>query len=165
MSDSLNYEIKDDGNTTVLNFSGNIDENSQFPSADEMSPKSLVINLELVDLINSLGIRSWTRWLKEIPSNVVTLKRCPPAIVQQMNIVSGFLPQNAVVESFYIPYYCNHCDTESTLLVERNRDFTPSNSEQDCKINIQTTLPCDNCKETREIDTLEEKYFSFLKRR
>lgn len=165
MKESLNYsQVNEDDSTLLLVFSGNIDENSNFPEPQTLEVKSLIIDLNKVELINSLGIRAWVRWMKELPSKIITLKNCTPPIVQQMNIVSGFLPSSATIESFYVPFYCDHCDSESAVLMKRNEDFIPKTSEAEAKIKLKSPIPCDNCDAERELDALEDKYFAFLKR-
>ncbi len=166
MSKSLSYnQTPKEGSTLRLEFFGNIDENSRFPAPKNLNTNNLIIDLNNITMINSLGIRAWTRWMKELPAKVITLEHCTPPIVQQMNIVSGFLPQKAVIESFYVPFYCDHCDTESKVLMLKNKDFTPKTSESEAKVSIKSPIPCSNCDAEREIDTLENKYFAFLKRR
>lgn len=165
MTQSLKYnQVNGNDSSLKLEFSGNIDENSSFPPPETLYTKNLILDLNDVQMINSLGVRAWTRWMKSLPTKVITLKNCTPPIVQQINIVAGFLPQTATIESFFVPYYCESCDTESILLMTKNVDFTPKTTEADTMIKIKNSVPCNNCNEDREIDALKDKYFAFLDR-
>ena len=81
-----------------------------------------------------------------------------------MNIVSGFLPSIAIVESFYVPFYCDGCDTESLLLVHRGEDYAPKTPETEAFVNVTSPRPCEDCGGSKEMDVLPDKYFSFIKK-
>ena len=70
----------------VLKISGPIDSDAQFPSLGLGSGESLTINFEEVDLITSIGIQTWMKFIKTIPEDCpVTIMFCPPCIVWQIN--------------------------------------------------------------------------------
>jgi hypothetical protein len=118
---------------------------------------SVVLDLADVTAINSVGIREWIKWIKAFPANVqISVRRCPKIIVDQINMVAGFLPSAAVVESFFVPYYSDATGTEKMVLFEKdkqyaNGDVTPP---EDVK---------DDSGEAMEMDVIEAKYFKFLK--
>ena len=103
------------------------------------------------------GIREWIKWLKGIPENVqINYENCPRIFVDQMNMVEGFLPPRAKVASFQLPYYCEECDSETNVLMARDKDFSKA------KPTPKGMPKCQSCGKDAEIDVVEQKYFRFL---
>lgn len=154
-----------DGPCLTLQFFGTIDEDVIFPSVDIAGIKQIVIDLQAVKTINSVGIREWLNWITPLASSVeMTLMNCPKALVFQFNMVEGFLPANAKVTSFYVPYYCESCDQEDNVLFQVGQDISLQNGT--VQIN-KKSIKLNSCKEgscQAEMDVTEAKYFQFLKR-
>ncbi|MCH2534802.1 MAG: hypothetical protein MK008_10210 [Bdellovibrionales bacterium] len=151
------FERKEEDNKVFLFFFGNIDENASFTGAILDGTKDLVIDLEKVEAINSCGIRDWIQWLKTSPVDCkIEYRNCPKVIVDQMNMIKGFLPTNAHVESFYVPYYSPDADKEKMILYRKGVDFKENS------VDIQDTYVDPDNNEEYEIDVIPEKYFKFI---
>src|SRR5262249_15170951 len=112
----MSFEVgkKQEGANLVLELKGSIDEDASFTNPDLGGSTAVVLDLEGINSINSVGIREWIKWMKgAFPSNLqLSVRRCPKIIVDQINMVSGFLPANAKVESFYVPFYADGSGSE-----------------------------------------------------
>jgi hypothetical protein len=121
------------------------------------SSSEIYIDFQKVAAINSCGIREWIKWLKKIPADKsVVYINCPKIIVDQANMVAGFIPDNGKIQSFYVPYYSEANDTEKMVLFSEGKEFDGSN------LNAPATITDDSGDEM-EMDVIEAKYFKFLK--
>lgn len=150
----IGRQIKD--GICYLNFKGCIDEDFNFEQlVAEKHPKYL-IDFNQVDMINSCGIREWILFLEKLSkdSQIIYIN-CPQVIVQQINMVDGFLNKNSAVHTFYGPYYCEECDLEKKALI-KTADILKQN-----KLSAPE-VKCDTCQNPMEFDAHEKQYFSFL---
>jgi len=155
----MGFEItkQPEGANLVVRLSGGIDEDANFAPLDPGGSTNVIFDLEKVTAINSVGIREWIKWIKAVPPTVkLSLRKCPKIIVDQINMVAGFLPAGARIESFFVPYYSDASGSEKMVLFENGKEFT------DGQLN---TLPeiKDDGGEAMEMDVIEAKYFKFLK--
>lgn len=151
-----------DGDTLVFQFEGTIDEDVKFPELAE-SPAHIRLDMKAIRSINSCGIREWVRWITPISEkNKVSLIHCPKVIVDQMNMVEGFLPEGAMVDSFYVPYFCEDLDQDHSILIERGREYEQAHGDKRGQIDIKETMRFDDFEGEFEIDVIESKYFKFL---
>ncbi len=147
-----------EGAATVIALRGNIDEDANFSTISLDGAQQVVLDLEQVSAINSCGIREWIKWIKTAPSSKFVYRKCPKVIVDQINMVSGFLPENGLVESFFVPYYSDASDTEKMVLFTNGKEFKgaeifpPEEVKDDAKGDVM------------EMDVIEAKYFKFLKK-
>ena len=156
-----NLKIDSDGGavTQKWNLEGTIDEDSAFPVEPLAGVHRLVLNFEGIKTINSCGIREWIRWQQQIPpSMVMEFHNCPKPIVDQINLVKGFLPPQAEVKSFYVPYYCEETDFEQNVLFRYGVEF------QDGQVMAPNDVVDPKTGDSMEMDVIEEKYFHFLKK-
>lgn len=155
---ALTVEQKTLGGVHTFALSGSVDEESVFPNAAEIQGK-VVMDFDKITSINSVGIRSWLQWFAQFSGAHFTFKNCPVALVMQMNMVEGFLPENTKVESFYVPFYCESCDKEFREKFIFGRDvFVEDGAFRLASENhVQCSSGC-----TPELDTNEAKYFRFL---
>ncbi len=150
-------EKKPEGARMVLELKGNIDEDANFAPPDIAGAGVVVLDLEGVSAINSVGIREWIKWVKALPgSTQLSVRKCPKIIVDQINMVAGFLPANAKVESFYVPYYSDSSGSEKMILFENGKEF------KEGEIHAPPDVK-DDAGELMEMDVIEAKYFKFLK--
>ncbi len=153
---SLKIDQKEENGKIEILFQGQVDEDSDFSNLQVQEGSYLIINWGEVSSINSCGIREWIRWCKTLPGiEKMEFHKCPKVIVDQMNIVDGFIPQGAVVESFYVPYYNEDKDSVVLKLFEKGVDF------DDGKVNPPEVIEVEDGE--AEIDVVEQKYFKFLK--
>ena len=113
-------EKKVKGNATEYILDGPLSERSQL--FEQPIPKTLNqeirINMEQVTSINSIGVKSWILWTSQIPRTVkLTLERCPYVVINQVNMIHGFIPDHTIIESFFAPFVCESCDYETVQLV------------------------------------------------
>ncbi|MBT4762636.1 MAG: hypothetical protein HOO06_13130 [Bdellovibrionaceae bacterium] len=151
----LNINVATAGDEITINVMGHIDEDADFTST-ELKGSKITFDLEKVETINSCGIREWIKWIKSSPeASKIVYKNCPKVIVDQVNMVAGFLPNNGSIESFYVPYYSEESGDEKMILFNHGVEFNGSN-----------ITPPDGIKdddgEEMEMDVIEAKYFKFL---
>lgn len=154
-----------EGEVLHLAFEGTIDEDAQFPSVDVSKIKKVVIDLQAVKTINSVGIREWLDWIRPVAEKTeITLARCPKALVFQFNMVEGFLPQKAQVTSFQVPFYCEKCDREESVMFNVGKEVTVASGNLKLSYDIKSAVNCAENECGMEMDVTEGKYFQFLKR-
>src|SRR5512135_2248555 len=94
------------GGVLTVSFSGDVDEDAVFSNLSLDGAKQVVLDLEGISAINSCGIREWIKWVKAAPADTkFVYRKCPKIIVDQINMVAGFLPDGSSVESFFVPYF------------------------------------------------------------
>lgn len=135
---------------------GTIDEDTDFSLLlKENGP--MVLNLSGVTGINSLGIRGWVNFWKELAGKKVFYVECPPVIVRQMSMIPSFTGTAEVV-SVFAPYICDHCETEELVLV-RSDEFSATPPQ------IKETFTCRKCQAGEmELDGSPNQYFAFRKK-
>lgn len=145
-------KITKEGKTQIC-LKGVIDEDTDFTDIKkEQGP--IHLNLSGITGINSLGIRMWVNFWRELSSTPVFYIECPPVIVRQMSMIPSF-SGHAQVLSVYAPYVCNDCETEQLVLISSEQLM--SNPPQ-----IPETLTCNQCKVGEmELDGSPRQYFSF----
>jgi prepilin-type N-terminal cleavage/methylation domain-containing protein len=158
-------ETYSDGRDLVVKITGNVDEYADFKKIPRPPNQRLVLDLAGVTMLNSVGLRTWVNWTRELrlPEGIF-LRNCPPPVVHQMNILDGFLPLGATVESFQIPYHCESCGHEENKTLERNKDFREATIGEKEKIVFSESIPCSACSEAAEADIMPAKYLKFLRR-
>jgi len=140
----------------AVSLSGNVDEDAGFTPLDLGANTQIVFDLEGVTAINSVGIREWIKWIKTLPASVkMAVRKCPKIIVDQINMVAGFLPPGTQVESFYVPYYSDASGSEKMVLFQYGKEY------KDGKIEFPAEIK-DDSGEVMEMDVIEAKYFKFL---
>jgi hypothetical protein len=155
----FNVQSNNEGGTLVMAFSGQIDEDANFGGVDFGGASDIVLDLDKVNSINSCGIREWIKWIRTAPGgSKITYRNCPKVIVDQINMVAGFLPENGSVESFYVPYYCEESGSEKMVLFRKGSEFQESG-----ELNPPSEVKCDESGEEMEMDVIEAKYFKFIK--
>ncbi len=154
-----------DGNSLQLKFSGSIDEDTTFPAVDLGGVNTVVIDLNDIKAINSVGIRGWLDWIRPVAEKAqIQLVNCPKAMVFQFNMVNGFLPPGTVVKSFYVPFFCEKCDKESNVLFRVGQEVVVNGTDLKINVDAKSASGCTDADCELEMDVTEAKYFQFLKR-
>jgi hypothetical protein len=110
--------------------------------------------VKAVRRINSYGVRSWIEAIRMIPPDVtLELLECPPSVVDQINMVTGFIGRGKVV-SFYAPMACDGCGHEEDHLFYVE-DYRRAGHLPD--------VHCPNCNAIMQVDDLEEQYLLFAR--
>ena len=154
MSFSVTQKVEDQ--KILLEVKGGVDEDAVFTAPNLAPGSTVVLDLEGVTAINSVGIREWIKWIKAFPMVThLSVRHCPKVIVDQINMVAGFLPPNTVVQSFFVPYYSDATGSEKMVLFQHGREYVPGK-----------VTPPENVKDETgaemEMDVIEAKYFKFL---
>ncbi len=148
---------KNGGEIDVI-FAGHIDEDAQFSDLDLGGSSKVIVDLENVSAINSCGIREWIKWIRTAPASATIIyRKCPKIIVDQINMVAGFLPDNGKVESFYVPYYSDVSGDEKMILFSEGKEFNGN------EVNPPADIK-DASGDVMEMDVIEAKYFKFIKK-
>ena len=158
---------KINGDSITLSFEGTIDEDVQFPVVDTNGRTAIVLDLQAVKAINSVGIREWLNWIRPLADKLpIELVNCPKALVFQFNMVEGFLPKNAHVASFYVPFFCEKCDREDNVLFVVGQEVSVVSGNVVIKYDSKKANLCKKGDEDCEVemDVTESKYFQFLKK-
>ena len=136
-----------------ISLSGVIDESADLSFFEQLSGH-VRIHMRNVRRINSYGVRSWIEAVRHLgPDTVVELVECPPSVVDQINMVAGFLGRGRVA-SFYAPMACERCGHE------REQLFGVAEYRAAGRL---PEVKCPQCGETMQVDDLEEHYLLFAR--
>ncbi len=151
----------------IISFKGYLDEMAELPTYESLSKlKSLVFNLDGCRIINSSGIKKWVQLMSQLALKAdlkIVLQNCHPLILDQINLIEGFLPANAQVESIYVMLFCEKCEKEFDVC----KKVTDVESSLSVAIRDLKELDCDKFPECRKFITLDmhpDKTLSFLKK-
>ena len=163
----LKIRVEKAGKEEVTIFlTGHLSENSDFNSLNVDSAQTLIFDLEDVRLVNSSGLRNWLMFIRSLSEGVkVVLRHCQSMVVEQMNILEGFLPETGYVESVYVPYYCEKCDATRSKLLKRGEAFQEATEDKEHFFTISETDTCEQCGGAMSLDILPKHHFRFLKGR
>lgn len=152
MSEKLTIKNQISGDQAVIEFEGIIDEDALFDKIKSLNLKSYVFDFEKVKLINSCGIREWIKYLDELGPSTVVYRNCPQIIIEQINMVHGFIKKGSRVETFFAPYFCEECDDEKKVLLKDTEIINGVAPEKNCA----------KCSSKLEFDAIPKQYFAFL---
>ena len=139
----------------VVTVSGVIDEAADLGPLRALAAPTLELDLRGIQRINSSGVRAWIDFVRAVPATVaLRFVRCPPVIIDQCNMVLGFLGHGRL-ESFYAPLTCRECDEQVEQL------FTTAAVKAGCGTLPPT--PCPRCRRPMAIDDLEDQYLLFVR--
>ncbi len=148
-----------------VSVSGYIGESSELFDLSLNGVKEIKFDLSGVGYINSVGVKNWIIWIRKIPESIqVEFLNCPPLIINQINMVDGFIPKNSKVTSFLVPTHCEECEFESAIKVHAGVEYNYPQGGQDARLALPELQPCSKCGAGMEIDVVESKYFHFIHR-
>ena len=167
--EEFTFETVDIGTGKLqFNLKGYLDERADLPDLTHFADASeLTFNFSECQMINSMGIKKWVVLMdkvQEAGKAKVILSHCPIMVVNQVNLIKGFLPKGGEVDSIYFPIVCTKCDEDFSILGQVNDIKDDSNKI----IDGIKELDCDKfpgCKRYLEIDFAPEFIFGFLKNR
>ena len=137
----------------VFFLKGTIDEDTTFDAVLQ-GEGEIHLNFSGVTGINSLGIRTWVNFMKELAGKQVFYEECPPVIVRQMNMIPSFVGHAKVV-SVFAPYVCEDCDQEKLVLINEQ-------SLSQTEVELPKSFVCESCgKGEMELDGHPKQYFAF----
>ena len=148
------FERRDD--FVHVTMKGEIDENASLGELARRLEGKVKLDLAEIRRINSAGVREWVNFIRNLPRvESISLVRCSPTITNQLNMIFNFRGK-AMVESFYAPYLCEHCDLEIDVLVEVNKHFPDRDPSK------VPSFSCERCGAELTFDDIPERYFSFI---
>jgi hypothetical protein len=151
-----NFKVEHNGPAVKIALFENVDEDFQFKDLQIDGATHIDLFLGGVKAINSCGIREWVRWISEIGSAVsITFHECSKPIVDQINMVKGFLPTHCRVESFMVPYYSESTEESKLILFRNGVEFGSK------KVNPPANI-VDSSGNQMDLDVVEKRYFNFI---
>lgn len=153
------YDIKVDkaSGQAKVTVKGVIDEDADFVPHSLDGLKHVDMHLGDVKSINSCGIREWIKWIGTAGPATIHYHECPKLIVDQINMVQGFLPAAGKVMSFYVPYFNEDSGSEKNILFSYGKEFSEGSVKAPAGV-------VDDSGQPMEMDVVESKYFKFLKK-
>lgn len=154
---NLSVAIDDQPRAQVLVLRGQIEDDADLGSLGDSLHRPVVVNLEGVDFINSLGVRAWVVFLEGLRGRgvAVVLRRVSEAMVDQMNMIME-ARCHATIESFYAPYACPACGLETRGLLEVGV-YAPA-----LRRHAPPRLPCPSCRGDMVFDDIPSRSLLFL---
>lgn len=136
----------------AIELHGAITEHADLDALASAIHGAAVLHLGDVDYINSIGVRTWIRFVRrcEAEGARLTLVAVSPVLVAQMNMIAGF-SGGAVVRSVAAPFVCPACETATTTVVDLAGDVDAA---------FAAPVVC-ACGATMEFDDLPEHYLAF----
>ncbi len=155
---SLRWTVEQGEQLTVI-LEGDIDENAGLFDLMPVLNGQVVLDLAGIHRINSAGVREWVNFIRDIEPRIeqLSLAKCSPAIVMQMNMIANFRG-SARVTSFFAPLVCPACDREQDEFIEATPEIVADLPER------IPDFACAECNTVLELDDIPERYFAFLKR-
>jgi hypothetical protein len=142
-----------DGDRVTL--AGVLDEAADLSPLAALGGRPLEIDLRGVQRINSSGVRTWIDVVRALPrATPLRFVRCPPPIVDQCNMVVGFLGHGRL-ESFYAPLACAECDEQLEQLY--------ATAAVKAAGGVLPPTPCPRCRRPMAIDDLADQYLQFVR--
>lgn len=138
-------------------MSGSIDEFSHegFKPMLGIESGKVLIDLEGVTSINSMGVRVWLNFMKNFRlTHEITLLKCPVDLVMQINMIPAFLGMGQV-ETFYAPYFCESCNRSYQKL------FSTEVIKKDMGLSLERQS-CPQCKSPNECGESVDEYLVFM---
>jgi hypothetical protein len=152
----MEKDIKD--RALTLRLGGSIDEEMSLNDMDIDQYKTVFIDVGQIEFINSVGSREWVKWMKDLNTDIkLRFLNCPKIFIDQANMIEGFVPQHATIDSFSVPYFCEGCE---------NLTFnTYQTTEIQGKVDrIPEFVDCEHCGKKAEIDVVPSTFFKFLRK-
>ena len=150
-------QVTQDNGQDLVTIVGPINEEAEIHLSKlaEGLGQTVTINFKQVTYINSLGVRSWINFMRDMEGKTITFQECTPEIVNQINMIPNFKGA-ATVASVYGTYFCDDCDQTQEVLFEAGKSLPTSD---------EISLPSVNCKncgaEDIEFEEVEEAFFAF----
>jgi DNA-directed RNA polymerase subunit RPC12/RpoP/anti-anti-sigma regulatory factor len=148
----LQARVERRGHGTWIALAGRINEFTNFTPLTQQ-PGPLTLDLGDIDRINSLGVRSWMYFVRDLEKAGVdlTFERCAPVMVSQSSMITNFLGSRSRVVSIVVPYLCVQCNLEHLQLLT----LTPGAS-------VTTAVACPKCGSRMVLDEVVETYSGLL---
>jgi ABC-type transporter Mla MlaB component len=116
------------------------------------------IDLGGIKKMNSKGVSRWLEFVAKAQATTSKLKlrRVPVCMIQYMSQIKGFLPANAIVESFFVPYFDPDQGVSENVLFKRGLHFDDQN------VYLTAVTRSETSGTRLETDFHRSSYFKFL---
>ncbi len=107
----------------VVFLAGVIDEHSDFSGLLQDSAP-LQLNLSGIQRINSVGLRSWMRFMVQWGDKPLCYIECPVVVSDQIAIIPalrGLKSKSATIISAMIPYECLNCQHQEDIRITHSQ--------------------------------------------
>lgn len=157
MALQLSFSVED--KCTTIQLQGSLNEYSSALDGVVVNPSfDLNVDLKGVKAINSLGVRNFHAWVKNIKCQRLRFFYCPRVFINQLNLVSGFLPDKAEIESFFVPYFSEATGEDAMVLFTKYLEY----KKEDGKVTVKVPEHFDSQGNKMELDAFADQYFKFL---
>ena len=145
------------GDELRISFRGDINDSCESELKDllqKIEAPKVCLNLEHIELINSLGARIWLNFVRAVKplTQDLTYQNCSVAFIECCNIYSKFAKPEAIV-SLYVPAECTKCGRNANILCQ---------SKQLLSDNAITPSTCSTCHSLMEPQVALEEYLQCL---
>ena len=135
---------------------GDVDEDFKQKDVPRTKRPVIAFDLGAVNNFNSCGIREWIYLVRDMGElGHLVFRNCSVTMVDQINMVPDSLGSGSI-ESFFAPYYCNHCEVKAV-----DKLINVADSLAEISAHQAPAFKCSNCSHDLEFDALEDSYFSF----
>lgn len=150
------------GNQITVVLKGILDHSFNVSATKLERADSLLLNMHEVTFMNSSGIRQFINWIRDIEKNFgklrVILTLVPPTVNRQLSTMTSHLPSQLSIDSVYLPYYCDACDSEDRSRLVTMQDVARAQSLE----SLVDRVPCPKCSAPMEFDAVMDQYFVLL---
>ena len=137
----------------VVALTGAIDENTDLQALFAGFTGDIVLNLQNVERVNSMGVHRWIPIVTRFSSqHLLVIEQISYALVQNANVVRNMFG-SARVRSCMAPYFCAKCKNNCTMTVT---------DDEMAEAETPPLKHCGQCGSEMEFDELDG-YFSFFK--
>ncbi len=151
----ISATVEHQGDKARVALVGSVTETADLSRILTSVPRHVVLDLAGIRRVNSSGVLLWIAFLRDIKrmGATITLERCSPAVVAQLNSVSSFRG-GSEVRSVLAPYDCSRCGHEQF------REILLGSSALQ-----QLTAPatCERCGAPCSLDDIPEHFLAFYR--
>jgi hypothetical protein len=137
-----------------LHLAGRIDENADLAAlSSEIPAAGATLDLSELTRINSIGVREWMDFVAAAGDRPLTLERCAPVFVDQLNAIANFAGA-AKIASVMAAFECiEHGDVKlvEALITDLRKNQWPA------------TPRCPHCQTEMAPTQERELYYRFLR--
>jgi hypothetical protein len=148
----LLVDCETNADVTTCKIIGTLDEDFA-PSLFTISGKTVIFDFNLLSSMNSCGIRDWIKFIDSLKNKRVVYECCPRILVDQMNMIKGFLPKGSSVRSVYAPFFSSGDEKEIDVLLSMD-----GFSEEVLKNQLHPKTGVEI-----EFDDIPSQFFAFLR--
>jgi hypothetical protein len=113
-------------------------------------------------LSSSVTVQLATWWRQFDSRQQFVFRRLQPAFLNIVNQVDGFMPKETIVESVFVPYECENCESEELFLAERGVHYVEAIGDKPESVMLPHAINCNKCDGRSKISVFQSQYWKFL---